>query len=384
MASGELRVASDNCGTQSAQCGTIPCTLSSALCTLIPDPFLAGPENYLIEAAVRWAIEGRLADCPDSSADTGCRSTVPHCPILFYGPPGCGKTHIASGIYHAWRKNNRRKRGGYLTGDDFAQSLVLAFEAKTIDEFRNKIRKSEMLVIDGIDLLATKNAAQEELLTVIDSVIDAGQTIVLTAQRFPTLRQFPDERLLARLTAGLVVPIALPGLSTRGALLKRFAEQLGLRMTVPANQTMAKELPISVPQLFGILTQLRAESNRDVIDLATARDAILRCMTATVPTIDKIAKTTAKQMRLKLAEMKSKSRKSTTVRARNVAIYLARQLTKASLKEIGKYFGGRDHTTIAHSAADIESKIGQDPELRNLVVQIRETLSLQSGFVPAV
>ncbi|MCL2622945.1 MAG: DnaA/Hda family protein [Planctomycetaceae bacterium] len=358
------------CQTQGAECSHLLCTLRSELCTLIPEPFLAGSENHLIEAAVRWALEG----IPDHDRNGDSLGVVLHCPILFYGPPGCGKTHLALGIYQSWRQKNRRKHGAYLAGDDFARSLATALEAKTIDEFRNKIRKSEMLVIDGIDLLATKKAAQDELLTAIDSVIDAGRTIVLTSQRLPAQQQFPDERLLARLTAGLVVPIVLPGLSTRVALLKRFAEQLGLRLTIPANQAMAKELPVSVPQLFGTLSQLLVESGRETIDLATARIAIRQCAIATVPTIDKIAKTTAKQMGLKLTEMKAKSRKSSTVRARNIAIYLARQLTQASLKEIGKYFGGRDHTTVAHSAAEIESRIGRDSELRDLVVQIRETL----------
>ena len=336
-------------------------------------PFLAGPENHLVEAAVHWALEGGFnGGCSDDHAEGGSSNRVPHCPILFYGSAGSGKTHLALGIYQSWRQKNRRKRGAYLTGDDFARSLVMALEAKTIDEFRGKIRKSEMLVIDGIDLLVTKKAAQEELLTAIDSVLDAGQTIVLTSLRLPTQQQFPDERLVARLTAGLVVPIALPGLATRMALLKHFAEQLGLHLTAPANQSMAKELPLSVPQLFGTLVQLLMESGRETIDLATARDAIHRYATATVPTIDKITKTTAKQMGLKLADMKGKSRKSTTVRARNVAIYLARQLTRTGLKEIGKYFGGRDHTTIAHSVAEIESKIGHDAELRGIIMQIRE------------
>jgi chromosomal replication initiator protein len=137
---------------------------------------------------------------------------------------------------------------------------------------------------------------------------------------------------------------------------------------------MAKELPVSVPQLFGTLAQLPGESGKEVIDLAAARNAIRNCATVTVPTIDKIAKTTVRQMGLKLADLKGKSRKSTTVRARNIAVYLARQLTHASLKDIGKYFGGRDHTTIAHSTAEVESKIAGDPELRGLVSQIREML----------
>jgi len=339
---------------------------TTSACATAGDCFFAGPENHLIEAAVRWAIEGR--------SDAMTNGEVPHCPILFYGPPGCGKSHLAGGIYTSWRQNNPRKRGAFLTGDDFARSLADALEAKTIDEFHKRIRKSDLLVIDGIDLLATKKAAQEELLTSIDAVVAAGQTIVLTTQRFPTQQQFPDERLVARLTAGLVVPIALPGLTTRMELLNHFAEQLGLRLTTPANQAMAKELPVSVPQLFGTLMQLLVESGRETIDLATAREAIRHHTMATMSTIDKIAKTTARQLGLKLAELKSKSRKSTTVRARNIAIYLIRQLTHTGLKDIGRYFGGRDHTTISHGATKIESKIGRDSELRSLVMQIRDTL----------
>ena len=338
--------------------------------------FFAGPENYLVEVAVRWALGNDIDINNDVVDPSFCdvNSFVTYCPILLYGPPGCGKSHIALGIYQTWRQKNRRKRGACLTGDDFAKSLADAIESKTVDDFRGKIRQSEMLVIDGIDSLATKKVAQEELLNAIDDVTTAGHTVILTIQRFPTLSQFPDERLIARLTMGLVVPIVLPGVTTRSVLLKHFAEQLGLRLTAPANQAMARELPVSVPQLFGTLARLSVESGKETIDLATAREAIRSCTMVAVPTVDKIAKTTAKQMGIKLADMKGKSRKSTTVRARAVAIYLARQLTQLSLKDIGKYFGGRDHTTIAHSANEIESKIANDPELRGLVQQIREIL----------
>ena len=328
------------------------------------DFFLAGPENHIVETAVRWVLEG--GSCGGIS--------VPHYPIFFYGASGYGKTHLALGIFQSWRQTNRRNRGFYFTGDEFARSLAAALEAKTIDEFHNEIRKSEMLIIDDLDLLATKQAAQEELLVAIDSILDTRQTIVLTAQRFPVQLQFSNDRLIARLMAGLVVPIAPPALATRTVLLKRFAEQLGLHLTAPANQALAKELPVSVPQLFGTLAQLRGESDKKVINLAAARETIRNYATVTVPTIDRIAKTTAKQMGMKLADLKGKSRKSTTVRARNIAIYLSRQLTHASLKDIGKYFGGRDHTTVAHSTTEIESKTTSDLELRGLVLQIRESL----------
>jgi len=332
---------------------------------------LAGPENHLVEAAVRWALEG--IPVPGLSRET--EGFVPHCPVLFYGMPGCGKTHLAHGIYRTWRLKNRRKRGEYLTGDDFARSLAAALEAKTVNEFHGKMRKAEMLVIDGIDLLESKPAAQEELLTTIDTILVTGKTLVLTMRRFPTRNLFPNERLMARLTAGLVVPIALPGLISRVAMLKLFAEQLGLHLTAPAVQTLAKELPVSVPQLFGTLAQLSIEPDNEIIDLATVREVLRQnASVAVIPTMDKIAKTTARQMGLKLVEMKGKSRKSTTVRARNIAIYLARQLTQTSLKEVGLYFGGRDHTTIAHSSTEIESKISEDTELRSLVLQIRELL----------
>ncbi|MCL2348672.1 MAG: DnaA/Hda family protein [Planctomycetaceae bacterium] len=345
--------------------------------------FLAGPENHLLQWAVRWATGERQSQAAELNSDhergeasspvTGA-SVVSHNPIVFYGPSGCGKTHLAEGIYQIRRRQNRKKKAVLITGDDFARSFSTAIASKTTDEFRSGICDAELLVVDRIDLLKNKDAAQIEFLVSLDYILSKGHTVVLTMSQFPTLQCFSDERLVARLISGLLVPVSLPGLSARTALLERFAAQLNLRLTAGAQQALAKGLPVSAPQLFGTLSQLAVETGKTTIDVEMARQVIRDREKSTAPTMDAIARLTAKRMGIKLTDLKGKTRTSTTTKVRGIAIYLMRQLTAASLKEIGRYFGGRDHTTIAHSVAETESRIAVDPEFRGHVLKIHEIL----------
>ncbi|MDR1385075.1 MAG: AAA family ATPase [Planctomycetaceae bacterium] len=400
-------------------------------------PFFAGAENQLVAEAVRWALNGErshvltngsnnsnndsrksnnnsvtpektqstcdsggsthvalVADLTPTAEDFPHGYRLPHSPLVFYGQSGCGKTHLAHGIYQQWRQNHRRKYAVFLTGETFARSFANAIDSRTVDEFHEKTRRAELFVLDDLEQLSAKRAAMSDFLITLDILLAERRTIVLTAHHFPTMRQFPDERLVARLTAGLLVPIAPPAITTRLALLKHFADHLSVKLTQTAANLLAKGLPVSVPRLFGSLAQLAlemeslqsnpaasdttADSKKEkfpkTIGVSAAQEAIRTAERAAVTTLDLIAKTTAKQLGLKLADLKSKSRKSTTVLGRAITVYLARQLTNASLKEIGKYFGGRDHTTIAHAAAEIEQKIAANPKLRNQVIRIQEIL----------
>ncbi|MDR1492143.1 MAG: AAA family ATPase [Planctomycetaceae bacterium] len=376
-------------------------------------PFFAGAENQLVAEAVRWALNGEL--CGDLSENSTDGYYLPHSPLLFYGASGCGKTHLAHGIYQQWRQEHRRKYAVFLTGETFARSFADAINSRTVDEFHEKTRRAELFVLDDLEQLSGKNAAISEFLITLDVLLAERRTVVLTSRHFPTMRQFSNERLVARFAAGLITPILPPAASTRLALLKHFADYLGVKLTQTAANLLAKGLPMSVPRLFGTLAQLALESescnvpadvaknkrnrtnsvsqgkkrNSDdkngvvesqkekflkTIDVSAAREAIRKSERAAAPTLDFIAKTTAKQLGLKLADLRSKSRKSTTVLGRGIAVYLARQLTSISLKDVGKYFGGRDHTTIAHAVAEIEQKIAINPKLRNQVVRIQELI----------
>lgn len=330
--------------------------------------FVIGPENQCLAIAVKWAVEGFSPKQAMPSV------SVSNQPILFYGPPGSGKTHLLLGIFQKWREIHRRGKAIFLNGEEFARIFATAIASKTTDDFRQKFQKAELIVLDDLDFLQNKEAAQTEFFMILDDSREHRQTIVLSVSQFPSKRHFSDERLIARLIAGLVVPVLPLGYTARTMVLERFAKEQNLKLTPKMVQTIAQNLPGGVLQLKGFISQLVLESNHRSLDQNLVQKMLKEKEPASVPTIDEIARLISKQMGLKLADLKGKSRKSTTVKARGIAIYLTRQMTGLSLKEIGRYFGGRDHTTIAHHVGETETRLTQDIQWRDFALNIRETL----------
>ncbi|MDR1958964.1 MAG: AAA family ATPase [Planctomycetaceae bacterium] len=334
--------------------------------------FFIGAENTLIETAIHWILyDMTVNSCTDSDFTVACPI------VLLYGPAGVGKSHLLSGIFQKWHEIHSRKKSIFLTGEGFARSLVTAITSKTTEDFRRKFQKADLMIFDDLHLIQDKEAARIELLTILDGLDTARQRMVLGMDTFPSPKMLKDERLIARLTSGFVVPMVFPGYSARTAILSYFAEQSEMTLPPKFIPLLAKSLSGSVPQLQGVISKLAFESERQQITLPLIQTVLREFADhyhSTV-TVDEIAKQVARQMGLKLSEMKSKSRKSTTVLARGIAMYLSRQRTKLSLKEIGQYFGGRDHTTVSHSIQNISEQITQSPQYRDLLLKIQESLS---------
>jgi len=327
--------------------------------------FHLGPENLWIEIAVRWILE----ESPPVFRET------PWNPVTFYGPSGCGKTHLLTGIHQAWKVRHPKRKAIYISGADFASGFTIALDTRTVDDFRKRIRTAPLWIIDRLEDLENKPAAMEELLLALDESLALENTILLATGRFPGDLTGILPKLQARLIGGLTIPILPPSLKTRTAMIQEIARQLRMPLSQNLLAYLAKNLTLSYPALQGTLTQMVGESENRVPDANFIRKYLKVNAERTQPSLEEILKQTSKQMGVRQLEIKGKSRTSSIAQCRAIAIYLSRQLTDHSLKEIGLFFGGRDHKTVAHHCDEIERKLTEDSYLRNSVAGIREQIS---------
>lgn len=328
--------------------------------------FFAGPENRLVEVAVRALL--------DNGADDGMKYN----PLMLYGAPGTGKSHVALGLAAAFRARCRRSVID-TTGIDFARELTDAIETQTTEEFRRRYREAWLLVIEDVTRLADSAVAQLELLHTLDAVLAAGHRVIATAPLPPG--QWPRilPSLQSRFGAGLTVPLAPPGPEARLAILHQVANEREIPVADAAIGVLARGLDVTARELSGALGELhmRAKIDRTAIDAEAARAylASRREKRRRVDLAD-IARATARSFSLNMSQLRSRSRRREVVTARGVAMYLARQLTDTSLAQIGVFFGGRDHTTVLHGCRKTEALLRTELEIQQAVQRVQ--LGLQT------
>jgi chromosomal replication initiator protein len=324
--------------------------------------FFAGPENCLVEPAVLGIL--------------GRRQT-PFNPLVLYGPSGTGKSHLARGIAATWKSSFPQNRVAYTSTVDFARDLTDAFETHSIDDFRRKYRAVGLAVFEDIGELATKPAAQEELICTLDAIIHRGGQVVATASAAPQEIAGLSPALQSRLASGLSLPLAPPGRDTRLAILERWTELQDFEMADSILKLLAEGLAGTVPELLGAMLQLEVparEAGRS-IDARHVREYLSQRDEAVRPKMRDIAVATARHFSLRLSDLRGTSRRRPVVVARDVAVYLCRQLTRETLSRIGEYFGGRDHTTVLHACRKTEEHIEADPAIQQAVDQLQRTLA---------
>ncbi len=328
--------------------------------------FLAGPENRLIEVAVRSVI-----DQPDTSYN----------PLVLYGPSGSGKSHVAQGLATVWKARSRRDRVVSTTAVDFARELAEAIESQAVEEFRVKYRTANLLVFEDLGMLATgksgKLSAQEEFIHTLDAMLAADGWVVVTASAAPAELPGLLPALQSRLAAGLTIPLAPPGPAARLAVLQQLAALRKVQLPEPVAQVLADGLTGTVPELAGALIHLAMGDplgDAKPIDLPSVRRYLAQRNRQQQPSLHEIALATARHFSLRLADLRSPVRRRALVTARGVAVYLARHFAGESLQEIGRYFGGRDHTTIMHSCRKIEEILKSDPTIHAAIEQLRKEL----------
>jgi chromosomal replication initiator protein len=328
---------------------------------LVLREFVAGPENRLVVVAVRSVLN-----------DVSC----PYSPVVFYGASGTGKSHLAMGLATLWRACFPKQPVVYATTTDFARQLADAIQTKTADDFGTRYRRAALLVLEQLDQLAGKRATQRELTTTLDRLHQSGGRAVLTTSRAPAELPGIAPSLQTRLVAGLAVPLASPGRDARLIILRRLAKLRHVKLSDQAAGALRDGLSGTVPELLAALGRLETSARADsgLIDLEAARRYLGERHGCRQPSLRDIASGTARQFSLTLGDLRGRSRRRTVATARAVAMYVARNMTDATLQQIGRYFGRRDHTTVAHGCRETEHRLGTNPEVRHAVLELEREL----------
>lgn len=321
--------------------------------------FFAGTENYWLPTVVDRFVRGQG-----------------YSPLVLCGPTGVGKSHLALGIVQAWGSRHPGDAIVCTNAADFARDYFEAHQRDTIVAWQQRIRAARLFVFEELAALATKPAAQVELLHTLDALADEQAHVIVTARQLPERTPKLLPTLASRLCGGLVVPLSLPGPETRRAVLDRAARNRRLAVTDRGLQALAEHLTVNVPELCGALLELESEAPADgrPIDVPLVESFVARRLTRRIPTLPTIARHAARYYGLTVSQLKSVSRRRGVVLARDVAMHLARQLTGKSLAEIGTYFGGRDHTTVLHGCRQIDEQVRRDATLVRSLDELRETL----------
>jgi chromosomal replication initiator protein len=328
--------------------------------------FISGDENALVQVATQSVLDGQ----PDYK------------PILIYGPPGTGKSLLAHGLAGRWRKANPRTRVMFTTGSDFARHYADAVDTNAVSDFRQRLRSVALLVIDGIHQLANKPAAQLELIGTLDKIAERKAQLLATATHLPAEINDLLPGLASRLSAGLTVPLHVPGAAARQEIVRRLAAAREVDLPDGVVQLLAEGCPgtphflNTVPQLDQALQQLTvtAQLASSIIDENLVRQFLLDESPAQRTTLRSIAQHVARHFRIKSTDLRGATRRQHIVRARGIAMHLARALTGKSLQQVGKYFGDRDHSTVLHACRKTEALLKADSSMRETVQALAEQI----------
>ena len=290
-------------------------------------------------------------------------------PLLLYGGTGLGKTHLMYAAGNLMRKNSPGFRVLYQRSEQFVATMIRALQSKTIDEFKNRYRSVDALLIDDIQFFAGKDRTQEEFFHTFNALFESNQQIILTCDRYPKEISDLEPRLTSRLGWGLPVAIEPPDFETRAAILLRKAELKGVPLPEDVAFMIARRMRSHVRDLEGALNTLAARAHfaGKAITAEFAQEALRDLLTVQerVLSIPNIQKVTADYYQLRVGDLLGKRRTRQLARARQTAMALTKELTSHSLPEIGDAFGGRDHTTVLHACRLIA-------ELRNTDGKTRE------------
>ena len=327
------------------------------------DNFVVGKPNELAYAAAR-----RVAESP----------TATYNPLFLYGGVGLGKTHLMHAIGWHIRDRHASRRVVYLSAEKFMYQFIRALRFQDTMAFKEQFRSVDVLMIDDVQFINGKENTQEEFFHTFNDLVGNNRQVVVSADKSPSDLEGMEERLRSRLGWGLVADIHATTCELRVGILQSKAEHLGVDIPPKVLEFLAHKITTSVRELEGALNRIVAHSTlvgREVT-LETCQEVLqdlLRAHERRV-TIEEIQKRVAEHFNIRFADMHSARRARAVARPRQVAMYLSKQLTSRSLPEIGRKFGGRDHTTVMHAVKKVEELRGSDREFNEDVELLRRTL----------
>lgn len=300
-------------------------------------------------------------------------------PLFLYSPPGLGKTHLLHAIGSHLVAKNPGARVIYLSAEKFVNELVDSLQHRRMPQFRAKYRDSfDMILIDDIQFIAGKNASEEEFFHTFNALHSSKRQIILTSDRPPKEIHGLEERIRTRFEWGLIADITIPEIETRIAILKNKAEREDIYLPDDVSTFLASHIKTNVRELEGVLIRLQAQASLSGAEISL--EMAKHELRTSIPeegshlTVEAILGAVAKHFRLKAQDFKSTSRTQSVAVPRQIAMYLIRKYTGIGFKEVGVYFGGKDHTTIMHACKKIENALETDRSITDAVEAIQNLL----------
>jgi chromosomal replication initiator protein len=329
--------------------------------------FVVGPSNRFAHAASL-----AVAEAPAKAYN----------PLFIYGGVGLGKTHLMQAVGQAILQRWPSRRIVYASSERFTNELIAAIQNKTTARFRDRYRTVDVLLVDDIHFIAQKEATQEEFFHTFNALYDAHKQIVISSDRSPKHIAGLEERLVSRFEWGLITDIQPPDLETRIAILRKKAEEAGIVVPDDVVDFISQQITSNIRELEGALIRVVAYCNLFGAPqtAATARE-VLKDMVREVRariSLEEIQRRVADYFKIDLTEIRGLRRQRSVLYPRQVAMFLCRRLTDASLPEIGRAFGGRDHTTVLHAVGKIEQEVAQDLHKKQLLDHLNQLVVASS------
>jgi len=330
--------------------------------------FIEGKSNQFAKAAAL-----SIADTPGQT---------PYNPLLIYSSPGLGKTHLLQAIGNKLIRYNGNMRVVYLTSEKFMLDFISSIQKNRSTEFISAYRNVDILLLDDVQFFQSKEQTQEQFFHLFNDLFQKGKQIVLTTDRHPSELKGLKDRLISRFQSGLVVDIQPPDLETRIAILMKKAEDDGLEIPNDVTEFIAEAIVGDIRAMEGALVKLLALSSlrREDITMNLAQQVLKNLLgknSFTDLSIDQIVKYVCREMKISERQMLGKSRTMEVALARQLAMFLSKELTSASLANIGIHIGGRDHSTVIHACKNIDKKAIADSDFQRKIVSMKNEISGQ-------
>jgi len=328
--------------------------------------FIKGEGNQLARAAAM-----AVGDSPGQTSFN---------PLFIYGGVGLGKTHLIHAIGNKILEKDQNKRVIYISSDAFTVEFVEAIQSNTLNEFSGFYKSMDALIIDDIQFLVGKEKTQDLFFQIFNTLHQSGKQVILSSDKPPKDLRGLNERLISRFSWGLSADIQPPDFETRVAILKNKSEVYGINLSREIVEYIAQNISSNIRELEGCLIKLLANSslNSKEIDFELVKKTVREVSTNKQVNIsvELITKVVCEYFGVEENKLREKNRKKEVVLARQVAMYLSKQLTKSSLKNIGLHFGGRDHSTVIHSQTSIEELALKDPKMKEILDSLKTKIEI--------